>query len=80
MRKFNPFQWLYGGLAVFLNEQINPALKSVYFVVLAVIYIQIILFILDEPALPRLLLGIIAVWNLWFIYKYDRLWFKQNSK
>mgnify|MGYP003609686474 CR=1 FL=1 len=77
MRKFNPFQWLYGGLAVFLNEQINPALKSVYFVVLAVIYIQIILFILDDPAhvycLGLLLRGISGLFISTTVYGLNKI-------
>ena len=72
--KYNIFQYVYGGLAKFLNEQISPGHKTMYMVLLAVVYFQIVLYILDGITPPKISFGIVAFGNLWFILKYDRMW------
>ena len=72
--KYNIVQFIYGGIAVFLNEQISPMFKSMYMVLLAVIYFQLALYYLDKLTLSKFVFALIAFANLYWILKYDRLW------
>ena len=72
--KYNIVQFIYGGIAVFLNEQISPTFKSMYMVLLAVIYFQLALYCLDKLTLSKFVFALIAFANLYWILKYDRLW------
>lgn len=80
MRSFNPLEWVYGGIAKLINEQNNPIYKTIYRVLLSVIYFQISLYVLEAPSVDRLLFGLIAVLNIILIIYYDLQWVKKNQQ
>ena len=58
--KYNIIQFIYGGIAAFLNEQISSAFKSMYLVLLAVIYFQLALYCLDKLTLSKFVFALIG--------------------
>lgn len=80
MRIFNPFEWVYGGIAKLINEQSNPIYKTIYRVLLSVIYFQITVYVLEAPTVERLMFGLIATINIVLIIYYDLKWLQRNQQ
>lgn len=80
MRIFNPVEWVYGGIAKLINEQSNPIYKTLYRVMLSVIYFQIAVYVLEAPSVERILFGLIATINAVLIIYYDLQWVHQNQQ
>ena len=80
MRSFNPLEWVYGGIAKLINEQSNPIYKTIYRVLLSVIYFQITVYVLEAPTVERLMFGLIATINIVLIIYYDLKWLQRNQQ